>query len=209
MAVKRYRGLKSKSKKDPYRKTRKYSGIKSESASKIKRTSSGLKKKVRPYRILEPKANTIPIVLPVTDLSRRGLTLRQLIKSTPKFMRLNGEECAFKKWKKTTSKVGGRPAVVASVVHNTQFKVDRETPHQVTVIGLNPDLKLSDRKQKVMVSCDCENYLYVWEYANAKHGAAKIIYGNGEAPVMTNPGESPGLCKHASAVADRILAEGI
>lgn len=209
MAVKKYKGLGSKSKSNIYAKSRKYKPIKSESATKIKRTSSGLKKKVRPYRILPTTPNAIPKTLPVTDKSKRGLTLKYLLGNTPKMMRYNAQECSFKKWKPTKTKTGGRPAVVAKVVHNSQFKIDRERPHEVTFIGLKPDLKLSHRNQRIMVSCDCENYLFMWEYANAVHGAAKIIYGNGEPPSFTNPGESPGLCKHAAAVADRILAEGL
>lgn len=207
MAIKKYKGLGSTTKSNPYAKTRKYKGLKSTSATKVRKTKSGLTKKVRPVRILPAKANAIPVSLPKTDLSERGMTLRQLLKNTPKFMKYNAEECVFKKWKKTTSKAGGRPAVVSKVVHNSQFKVDRERPHEVTMIGLNPDLKISDRKQKVMVSCECENYMFMWEYANAKHGAAKLIYGNGEPPSFTNPGEVAGLCKHATAVANRVIQE--
>lgn len=209
MAVKKYKGLGKTKTSNPYAKTRKYKPIKSTSATKVRKTSSGLTKKVRPYRILPAKPNAIPKTLPVTSLSQRGLTLKYLLKNTPKMMRFNAEECSFKKWKVTKTKTGGRPAVVAKVVHNNQFKVDRERPHEVTFIGLKPDLKLGHRNQRIMVSCACENYLYMWEYANALHGAAKIIYGNGEPPTFTNPGNSPGLCKHATAVANRILAEGL
>lgn len=207
MAIKKYTGLNSQTKSNPYAKKRKYRGLKSASSTKVRRTKSGLTKKVRPVRILPAKPNAIPINLPKTDLSARGMTLKQLLRNTPKFMKYNAEECSFKKWKKTKSKVGNRPAIVAQLVHNTPFKTDRERPHEVTIIGLNPDLALSSPKQRVMVSCQCENYIYMWEYANAKHGAAKIIYGNGEAPNFTNPGEVPGLCKHATAVTNRILQE--
>lgn len=59
-----------------------------------------------------------------------------------------------------------------------------------------------------VISHNCENFVYMWEYADAEHGAARIIYGNGEPPNFTNPGSAPGLCKHLMALADLIKRNG-
>ena len=47
---------------------------------------------------------------------------------------------------------------------------------------------------------NCKDFLYRFEVANHKVGAAKIIFSNGEDPVKTNPSERPGLCKHLLAL---------
>ena len=59
-----------------------------------------------------------------------------------------------------------------------------------------------------VISHNCENWVFMWEYADAEHGAARIIYGNGEPPGFTNPGHAPGLCKHLLALADKMKING-
>ena len=59
-----------------------------------------------------------------------------------------------------------------------------------------------------VIAHNCENYVFTWEYANAAHGASRIVYGNGEPPVVTNPGLVPGLCKHLVAVATTLIKSG-
>ncbi len=41
---------------------------------------------------------------------------------------------------------------------------------------------------------NCESYFYTFEYANAMHGAAYLIYSNGDPPDYMNPGYMPGMC---------------
>lgn len=52
-----------------------------------------------------------------------------------------------------------------------------------------------------VIAHNCENFVFVFEYANATMGASRLIYSNGAAPHMTNPGFAPGLCKHLVALA--------
>lgn len=57
---------------------------------------------------------------------------------------------------------------------------------------------------------NCEAYtFYGFEYSNALKGAARIIYGNGDAPDFTNPGYVPGLCKHTYAVAYHLINKNL
>lgn len=213
----KYKGIKSsvkgkgKSKaKNPYAKSRKgYSGIESTAASrKPSRTRTKSKTKSRRVRILPLKGGHLVEQLPETTLSIKGLTLKQLLANTPKMMKMNGEETTVKKFKRSKTK-SLRPAITATCRHNDPFRPDAiPRDHETQIVGRDPDLKITDRKQKVLVSCDCENFVYTWEYANAKHGASKIVYGNGDAPGFTNPGESPGLCKHLTALAYQIIQKG-
>jgi hypothetical protein len=52
-----------------------------------------------------------------------------------------------------------------------------------------------------VIAHNCENFVYVFEYANASVGASRLIYSNGEPPNFTNPRLAPGCCKHIIALA--------
>lgn len=227
MATKKYSGIKSSVKKPKSTAKRNaeraerarnsnrrkaYTGLASSVSKRGKQTTVTKKstraQKVRQVRIMPLQGQNLVEQLPETALSKKGLTLRQLHRNTPRLMKENGAECTVKKFKRTKT-ASGLPAVTAVVRHNDPWRPDAvPRDHQVQIIGRVHDTKLSDRKQKVLCSCDCENYVYMWEYANAKYGAARIIYGNGEAPNFTNPGETPGLCKHLVATVDAILSKG-
>lgn len=60
-----------------------------------------------------------------------------------------------------------------------------------------------------LIAHNCEAYVYNFEYANCRRGAAYMIYCNGEPPVWTNPGLAPGLCKHLIALAKIAIEENI
>jgi hypothetical protein len=49
------------------------------------------------------------------------------------------------------------------------------------------------------MTCGCDNFLYVWEYALASYGGSSILRGNGSAPIHTNPSLRIGTCKHCIA----------
>lgn len=57
-------------------------------------------------------------------------------------------------------------------------------------------IRFLDTKGNVQVSCSCADNTFRWEVANTKKGASEIEYSNGQAPIMTNPRNNPGLCKH-------------
>lgn len=56
-----------------------------------------------------------------------------------------------------------------------------------------------------VVSHNCENYVFTFEYANAASGASRIVYGNGDPPVVTNPSMATGLCKHLVKAARTLI----
>ena len=58
----------------------------------------------------------------------------------------------------------------------------------------------------ILVDCDCQRFLFVWNFALMKHDAAIDDRTNGEPPIVTNPEQIPGACKH-SIVALRLLAK--
>ncbi len=48
----------------------------------------------------------------------------------------------------------------------------------------------------VKISCTCDDFLFTWEYALEKQGAADINYSNAEPPIEKNPRLIGGSCKH-------------
>lgn len=65
-----------------------------------------------------------------------------------------------------------------------------------------------DQRLNVRVSCSCEDFKFMYEWALHNRKAADIEYSNGEPPNIKNPQYKPALCKHLCAlylkVADRI-----
>jgi intein/homing endonuclease len=57
----------------------------------------------------------------------------------------------------------------------------------VTTVEVSP-------KEKCVVSCSCEDFLFTWEYTLNKKGAARIEYSNGESSKDRNPQQIPGTC---------------
>jgi hypothetical protein len=63
------------------------------------------------------------------------------------------------------------------------------------------------KKSKIIVSCDCGNYCFTWETANAKKGLSFLYYSNGEHPAEKNPSLSIGACKHLARVCRYLLSK--
>lgn len=59
-----------------------------------------------------------------------------------------------------------------------------------TFIMVNP------RKNSVVLSCSCPDFMYRHEVALWKRGGADIEYSNGMRPRITNPRERATCCKH-------------
>lgn len=147
---------------------------------------------------------------PVADSARakKGLSMFGILRYTPPYVKaLAREQIVVKKLSKVWTK-GGMRAIKAVAVNMT-LRAPR--PHTVTIIGLdaksNPTTKLRksqipkiNEQKRVQVSCDCEDFCFTWEVALWSWGAAKIIYSNGEHPIVKNPGLVPGCCKHVVAV---------
>lgn len=207
-----YKGLKSTAATKPsaakrvaqerekQRKSGKYAPLAKSQPAKARRTRPSV-------RIMPLKAHVVQQP-PETALSKAGLSMKKLMRNTPNLMVENAKEVKLERYKVTKTRTGLR-AITAIGNHIEPLRPDKiKRNHELTVIGLDvPDHPISKQK-RVFVSCGCENYVYVWEYANTIHGASKVIYGNGEPPVMTNPRLAYGLCKHSYALFKEIIARG-
>jgi hypothetical protein len=88
----------------------------------------------------------------------------------------------------TVTKIGGQ----RSRLHKVLIDMDKDFEGE---FNDSPSVK---------ILCDCMRFLYVWNWALHHKDAAIKDLTNGEPPVITNPGESPGVCKHG-VVALRLL----
>jgi hypothetical protein len=118
-----------------------------------------------------------------------GLSIDELTENSPALMRNNAKDVKLVKIRQLESK-GGYPIVAAN---SSTPKSRRKRQHKTWFVGKDYELPLHLQDQ-VLAQCSCENYMYMFEVANHSHGAAQIIYSNGEHPVITNPSLSPGLC---------------
>lgn len=158
-----------------------------------------------PYRLKRLEAMPVR-QLPETAASRKGMTLRQLIRSTPRLFINNAVDVEAKKVERKKTKTL-RPVIMGHMVTNDPWRKLRvRRVHETYIIGMGDDPSVPvNRHKKVLVQCTCENFVYVFEYANATVGASRLIYSNGEAPNMTNPMLLPGCCKHIIALAKIVV----
>jgi len=83
----------------------------------------------------------------------------------------------------------------------TKIPGDFSRQHKIWVKSLDKgDIMAS---QAVWVSCDCDRFQFVWEYALTKKGASTIRFSNGDPPVEKNPRLHAAGCKHVY----RVLAD--
>ena len=148
--------------------------------------------------------------VPSTQRAEKGMTLRKLLKATPPFIVSNSSDVIIKKLNSSASTKAGFPAITA--ITDCKEKGGRKT-HKCSIISLErPDKSVSRSKlnvgganKRVLVSCNCENFLFQWEYALWTWGASKIKFSNGDPAKFTNPGNVPGMCKHLVAVAKTVI----
>lgn len=124
--------------------------------------------------------------------AEKGLSITALIKNTPPYVKATArDEVTLKKLSKTTTK-GGHHAITG--IGKSHAKGSK--PHKCNVIGLDKAQPLISKQKRVVVSCDCEFFMFYCEYALSTWGAARIKYSNGEPAVVRNPGNLPLVCKH-------------
>jgi hypothetical protein len=165
----------------------------------------------RTVRIMPFKEMThlVPQV-PESPLTMKGLSLKALVRGTPKLYKYNAREVVIESlaFKKTRSGLPAAQAVCYSL-DSPYGKAEKGVrKHKQTVIGLDSQTQPISKQRRVLVSCSCEAYVFNLEYANATYGAGKIVYGNGDAPNFTNPGQAYGLCKHLYTVAEALITKG-
>ena len=61
-----------------------------------------------------------------------------------------------------------------------------------------------NKKLDVKCACSCPDFMFTFEFALARKGAADIMFSNGEAPDERNPKYAPGCCKHLIALRNLI-----
>ena len=181
-------------------------------ASKPKKLQFGGKPYSYRLSALNPKT---PKQLPETELSKKGMTLRKLVRGTPRLMVNNSRDVELLEKKRTKTR-SGMPAFRAVTITDDPWRPTKVVrKHKTFIIGAeidkegNPADKPINKHKKVIVSCDCESYVFTFEYANAAHGASRIVYSNGEPPVVMNPDLAPGLCKHLVAAATFLIKNDV
>jgi len=131
------------------------------------------------------------------------MTMREIMEKTPANRRIKAKVVKIKKIK-VRKNVDGYPEVVAKTASTETPTGEPKTPmHQsnyVTAIEVYP-------KKKVVVSCSCADFLYTWEVALKKKGAARIEYSNGKSPKDRNPGMIPGCCGHLYALGKYLISK--
>lgn len=164
--------------------------------SSSNRLSKGITFKIRKLESQGVRA------LPDTPFTLKGMSLKALIRSTPRLFINNAVDVEAKKYKKMRTQTG-KPVLQGVMFTNDPFRPHKiRRYHETYIVGLDDNQEKPIHKhRKVLVQCACENFVYVFEYANATVGASRLIYSNGEPPVFTNPALLPGLCKHAVRLA--------
>lgn len=99
----------------------------------------------------------------------------------------------------------GYPMVIAKVKSvqkaDGKDKKPSETNTYVASIEVLP-------KGYVVLSCSCDDFLYMWEVALRKNGAARVEYSNGKLPQDKNPEMRPGCCGHLVALGKFLIQKG-
>jgi hypothetical protein len=131
--------------------------------------------------------------------SEKGLSIKQLVKYFIPYNVVKSRDVVIKALSKKKTKSGG-PAIVATCVDMTGAK----RPHKCTVVGKDPSVLTLVGQEKVLISCDCEDFWATYEYALTQWGASQIKYCNGDPAVVKNPQNYPGCCKHLTRLIKEI-----
>ena len=145
---------------------------------------------------------------------RKGLSLPQIIKNTPKDpdeLNALGVTMVVQKLKKGRVNRKGMKNKAVSSTTRTDFTVTYEYPphlrmppphiHRQLIFAKDESYtgKIT-RCPEIVLSCTCERHKYKWEFALWRAGAAEVRFGNGAPPDATNPRMIPGACKHINEV---------
>lgn len=119
------------------------------------------------------------------------MTAQQILDKTPD-NRINAGKyvkiLAMKKGKSPNGNPTVRAKTKSTRSSDGKTKVDGTT--YLSEVEVTP-------KEKVIISCSCEDFKYRFEAALEKKGAARILYSDGSPPTTTNPPPSIlGCCKH-------------
>jgi hypothetical protein len=136
----------------------------------------------------------------------KGLTLKKMMDNSLRDAIPKAKEDQLLSVTKMVSRKG-RVALKARVQRLARKRGEKPEKHTCWIIGLEDEGPVS--KQRCMVSCDCEAFKFMWEYALTHYGASKIKYCNGMPPHITNPHLAPGICHHLTALAIHARKQGL
>lgn len=152
-----------------------------------------------PHEVVQP---------PQTPTMLRGLSLKELIEASDPARLERANYVVHIETIKRLRTGKGLPAVEATAWYESLLRPNSKEAHtryKVQIVGLDDQTKPIYKQARVLVSCACLDWVFTYEYANAIHGATRIIYGNGQPAVVRNATNTIGLCKHSLAVAEHIL----
>lgn len=131
------------------------------------------------------------------------MTIRQIMAKTPPSRR-NASQWVKISAIKVRKSPQGYPMVLAKTISGHSAQGVRKSPQPqhryVTTIEV--------RNKHSIVSCSCDDFLFTWEVALAKNGAAQVEYSNGARPTDRNPSMIPGCCKHVYKLAESLIEQG-
>lgn len=137
------------------------------------------------------------------------MKMQDILKRTPQSRMQGASYCVVKSSKRGRTSYG---TVVYSAkvysTHDHNFVEKKYTPvTHVTTVETNIK-EMNPNKRMVVVSCSCDDFKFVWEFALNKRRAARLDYCNGEPPVDTNPRLIPGCCRHIACFSQKLLRKG-
>lgn len=127
---------------------------------------------------------------------RKGLTARQLTQNVPAYIKTNSAYVSVQTQIRKR-KEGDFYTILGKSKTAPAKAGDTPSRHQQRIDILDEGVRDPKAKGALLkFSCTCDNWKYVWEFVAAQHGAADIIFGNGDPPNVTNPSRVVGCCKH-------------
>lgn len=127
------------------------------------------------------------------------MKLAQLMNATDKLRKLNARLVKIVGFKKGYDKQGKATAICKTYTpleYSMRGTIRQSRDHTKYVSSI----KFMDKALNVKVSCSCPDHLYRNEFLLHSYGAADIIYGNGEPPLITRQDDRPQICKHLVAL---------
>ena len=127
------------------------------------------------------------------------LSLRTILRATPPENMNNSGAVVLENVRIGVSKTTGNGKAVC------RSHTPKETSVKYTT---SIEFKGRGQEAELLVTCSCPDHAFRWEVALAKKGGSKILYSNGEKPVIQNPQEKPGCCRHSFAFIKLLQRKG-
>jgi hypothetical protein len=123
------------------------------------------------------------------------MKLAKLMNGTDALRKMNAKFIRVVALKKGYNKMGQATAI-AKTYTPLEFNSAKTVVKSKDLNKYVSSITFLDKQLNVKVSCSCRDFLYRHEFILAQYGAADIIYGNGEPPLVTRQDNKPSMCKH-------------